>query len=81
MALHQHDTNANELWLYFQTVNAWVEATFPSYRREMKGVAWGELYNQFKDKPPNSKWLDAEVTRLMADEDVERKKGDLSIYA
>lgn len=75
MALHQHDTNANELWLYFQAVIAWVEATFPSYRREMKGVAWGELYNQFKDKPLDSKWLDTEVTRLMADEDVERKKG------
>ncbi|MEJ6011454.1 HNH endonuclease family protein [Novosphingobium aquae] len=75
MALHQHDPNANELWLYFQAVIAWVQATYPTYRSEMKSVSWGELYNEFKAKPLDSKWLDAEVTRLMADEDVERKKG------
>lgn len=78
MALHQHDPNANELWLYFQAVIAWVQATFPTYRREMKGVEWGPLYNQFKSKALDSKKLDAEVARLMMDEDVERKKG---IYA
>ena len=41
----------------------------------MKTVPWGELYNQFKDKPLDIKKLDAEVNRLMLDEDVERKKG------
>lgn len=75
MALHQHDPNANELWLYFQAVIAWTQATYPSYRKEMKGVPWGELYNKFKSKPLDSKKLEAEVTRLMLDEDVERKKG------
>lgn len=75
MALHQHDPNANELWLYFQAVIAWVQATFPAYRKEMKGVPWGELYNEFKSKPLDSKKLEEEVTRLMLDEDVERKKG------
>ena len=75
MALHQHDPNANELWLYFQAAIAWVQATFPTYRKEMKGVPWGELYNQFGSKPLDSKKLDEEVTRLMLDEDVKRKKG------
>lgn len=75
MALHQHAPNANELWLYFQSVIAWVQATYPTYRKEMKTVPWGELYNQFKDKSLDSKKLDAEVARLMLDEDVERKKG------
>lgn len=75
MARHQHKPNANELWLYFQAVIAWVQATFPTYRSEMKSVAWGDLYNEFKDKPIDSAWLDGEVTKLMADEDVVRKKG------
>lgn len=75
MARRQHDPNANELWLYFQAVIAWVQATYPSYRQEMKTVAWGELYNKYKGVPLDSKKLDAEVTRLMLDEDVERKKG------
>ncbi len=42
MAEHQHDTNCNELWLYFQSVINWVEVTFPVYRgKEMKGLEWG----------------------------------------
>jgi hypothetical protein len=75
MAEHQQDPNANELWLYFQAVIAWVQATYPTYRAEMKGVPWGELYNQFGNTALDSAKLDAEVARLMADEDVTRKKG------
>jgi hypothetical protein len=75
MAAHQRDSNANELWLYFQSVIAWVRTIFPKYRKEMKGVPWGEPYNQFKDAPLDEKQLEADVTRLMLNEDVERKKG------
>jgi len=75
MALHQHDPNAAELWLYFRSVIGWVEATFPTYRAEMKSVPWGELYNQFNGELLDSSRLEAEVARLMLDEDVERKKG------
>ena len=75
MAKHQHDPNANELWLYFQAVIAWVEATFPSYRKEMRGLPWGDLYNAHKDEPHDSKKLEATVSALMADEDVEKKSG------
>lgn len=75
MALHQHDPNANELWLYFQAVIAWVKSIYPTYRQEMKGVPWGELYNQFKGNAYDTKKLEAEVERLMVDEDVERKRG------
>jgi hypothetical protein len=48
MAEHQKESNANELWLYFNSVITWVETVFPQYRREMKGVAWGLLFNEFK---------------------------------
>ncbi len=75
MAIHQHDPNANELWLYFQSVINWVKVTFPKYRREMKGIAWGRLYNQFKDAKLDHKKLEEEIARLMEDEDVTNKKG------
>jgi hypothetical protein len=75
MATHQHDPNSNEIWLYFQQVIAWVRATFPTYRREMKGIPWGALYNTFKTEALDSAKLEAEVDQLMADEDVENKKG------
>jgi hypothetical protein len=75
MARHQHDPNANELWLYFQAVIAWVKIAFPKYRREMKGVSWGELYNKFKDVRLDSAALEREVRALMIDDDVTRRKG------
>ncbi len=75
MADHQHDKNADELWKYFQKVIDWVLATFPNYRREMKGVQWGELYNKFKDKKLNTKKLELEIGLLMQDEDVNNKPG------
>ena len=78
MSKHQHDENATRLWQYFQKVIGWVKATFPEYRREMKGVDWGTLYNQFKDKEFDTDKLEKRVAKLMQDDDVERKSG---IYA
>lgn len=75
MAEHQHDKNANQLWLYFQTVINWVRATFPKYRKEMKGLAWGELYNTHKDDNLDPKSLEAEMAQLMSDDEVTKKKG------
>ncbi len=75
MAKHQHSKNAEELWQYFQEVIAWVRTTFTNYRREMNGVQWGELYNEFKDKKVNASKLEAEIKKLMQDEDVTKKSG------
>jgi len=75
MSKNQHETNANELWLYFQAVISWIKATFPKYRKEMKGIKWGFLYNDYKDQKFDPKKLEDEITTLMLDEDVENKKG------
>lgn len=75
MGKRQHDTNAEELWKYFQKVIEWVQATFPKYRSVMKGIEWGELYDKFKDVKQDAEKLENEVAKLIADEDVENKKG------
>lgn len=75
MSNHQHDPNANEIWLYFQSVISWVKATFPKYRREMKGIGWGFLYNEFKTQNFDHKKLEEEISTFMQDEDVTNKKG------
>lgn len=75
MGKHQHEPNANELWLYFQNVINWVKVVFPNYRKEMKGIEWGFLYNEFKNKNFDSKKLEKEISKLMQDEDVTNKKG------
>ena len=75
MSKNQHEPNATELWLYFQSVINWVKANFSKYRREMKGVKWGFLYNEFKNEKYDSKKLEKQISVLMEDEDVGNKKG------
>lgn len=75
MAKNQHEPNANELRLYFNSVIDWVKAVFPKYRKEMKGIEWGFLYNEFKSQRFDSKKLEEEISQLMQDEDVTKKSG------
>ena len=76
MAKHQHDPSAVSLWNYFRSVIDWVQVIFPKYRKEMKGLPWGLFYNEHKDRTDlDPKALEADVSRLMADEDVTKKSG------
>lgn len=75
MGNHQHDPNANELWLYFASVINWAKLLFPKHRREMQRVPWGLLYNDLKDKPFDANDLERKVARLMIDDDVTNKAG------
>lgn len=75
MSAHQHDQNANEIWTYYRNVIWWVEQTFTTYRKEMKGVPWGPLYNRFKDQPFDTDALETQVQVLMQDTDVTRHQG------
>ncbi|MGH1600192.1 HNH endonuclease family protein [Campylobacter majalis] len=67
--------NADELWLYFSNVIDWVKAKFSKYRKEMKGLEWGFLYNKFKDLPLDAKELEERILTLMKDSEVGNKKG------
>jgi hypothetical protein len=75
MAQHQNDEDASVLWEYFQSVINWVKQTFTKYRREMKGVEWGLLYNTYNETELDTNKLEEEIKRLMIDEDVTNKKG------
>ncbi|EAY4774906.1 DUF262 domain-containing protein [Salmonella enterica] len=75
MSVHQHDPDALALWRYFQDVITWAKGTFTVYRKEMKSVEWGVLYNEFKNELLDAKKLEAEISELMQDEDVTKKSG------
>lgn len=75
MAKHQNDSNAVELWEYFQNVIAWVRQTFPNYRKQMNGVEWGLLYNDFKNTVLDPGKLEAEIANLIQDDDVTKLSG------
>ena len=75
MGKHQNDTNANELWLYFQAVIAWVKAMFTTYRKKMKDIDWGILYNQYHEKEFDPVQLENEILELIENEEVTSHKG------
>ena len=60
---------------YLETAISWIKAVFPNYRREMKGIDFGILYNEFKDEEFDSKEIEKEIVELMQDEDVSKKSG------
>lgn len=76
MATHQHDPNATALWLYFQSVITWVNATFTVKRKKfMKGIEWGLLYNKYKDVIFDTKKIEEDTAKLIAGDEVEKKSG------
>jgi len=75
MGQHQNDANANELWVYFQFVIGWVKALFIVYRKEMKGIDWGSLYNQYHENSYDPAQLEDEICSLIENEEVTNHKG------
>lgn len=81
MGKHQHKTDAIELWDYFKDVIDWVETIFVGNKKTdirskyMKKVPWGELYNEFKDENLDPKKIQAEVSKLMQDDDIKNLQG------
>lgn len=51
MEEHIGDSDASELWNYFNDVINWVKELFPgTYEKGMNSVNWGILYNQYKNE-------------------------------
>lgn len=76
MAVHQHDEDANDLWLYFQSVINWAKMLFPTKRKKITDAqAWGLLYNQYHSKQYNSNALETDIKKLVLDDDVTKKAG------
>lgn len=79
MARHQHNTDSQELWQYWQEVFDWVNRVFPnqdsSRTKIMKGLPWGVFYNKHKDDKLNAQALEAKIITLINDVEVDSKKG------
>ncbi len=79
MSAHQHDSDAQELWQYWQAVFDWVKRIFPNQdnarTKLMKGLSWGVFYNKYKDKKLNAAELEKRIVTLIDDDEVDNKKG------
>ena len=79
MSVHQHDKDADELWQYWQAVFDWVKRVFPNQdsgrAQLMKGLPWGEFYNEHKDEHLNAAYLEQRLVELIDDDEIDSKKG------
>jgi len=75
MSRHRYDDNIDELKNYFDSVIDWVSAVFTDVEREMCGLEWGRLYEQYHGQPYNPQEVTEEVKRLYADPYVKNRKG------
>lgn len=76
MATHQHDMDANDLWLYFQGVIDWAKRYFPVKRKKiLEAQDWGLLYNRYYQNSYNSNVLEQEIQKLLEDDDVTKQTG------
>ena len=81
MREHQAASDALELWTYFQSVISWIKAKFKVYRKEMKGIEWGLIYNKFDEKTRNAfdpEKIEAELKKYFGyeyEDQITNKKG------
>lgn len=79
MAVHQQDADANDLWLYFQSVINWAKMLFPNKRKGITDAQdWGLLYNKYQGGRYNSNTLEDELKKLLFDDDVTKNAGIIS---
>lgn len=79
MAAHRQDAGIRELQTYFTTVIDWVSGVFTAPPDSaMRGIDWGELYEQYKGTAYKSDKIDDRLQELLLDPAVRDRKG---IYA
>lgn len=75
MSLHRYDDNIKELKTYFKSVIDWVSGVFTDIEKEMCGLEWGRLYEEYHTKPYNPKTVSDEVKKLYSDPYIKNRKG------
>lgn len=73
MSLHRHDTTILELQSYFNSVIDWAKGVFGIPYDEMKGLPWGEYYENYHNTPYQN--VRQRVDTLLADVTIKRKQG------
>lgn len=75
MSRHRSDKNINELKNYLNSVIEWVSSVFIDVKKEMCGLEWGRLYEEYHTKPYNSAKVSDEVQKLYGDLYLKNRKG------
>ena len=75
MSKHRYENDIIELKKYFNNVIDWVSNIFLDVEKEMAGIEWGRLYEEYRKKTYNSAKVSKEVQKLYGDSYVKNRKG------
>lgn len=76
LSTHRGDKDITGLKNYFNAVIDWIGSVFTrSPDKEMRGLEWGRLYEEYHNQSYNAAALDADVDALLGDPSVGKKKG------
>lgn len=72
---HRGTSDIRELKGYFNDVIDWVSSVFKDVEKEMQGLPWGRLYEQYHGQAYDPARVSAEVKRLYGDPYVKNRRG------
>ena len=75
LSKHRYDTDINELKNYFTSVIDWINGVFIDVESEMRGLAWGRLFEAYHNTPYDPADVSNKVHALYADAAVKNRKG------
>lgn len=75
MSSHRTQGDINELKTYFNSVIDWVSSVFIDVEKEMQGLEWGRIYEQYHSKSYDPKKVAIEVKKLYGDPYVKNRRG------
>lgn len=75
MSEHRNDQSIAEMKSYFDTVLNWVSSIFAQVEKEMRGLEWGRLYEEYHNFSYNSDQISSKVMELYGDPFVKNRKG------
>jgi hypothetical protein len=75
MSAHRTKGDINELRNHFSSVIDWASSVFTDVEKEMQGLEWGRLYEQYHAKSYDPAKVSAGVKRLYADPYVKNRRG------
>lgn len=75
MSQHRFNNDIIELKTYFNSVIDWISSVFIDVIPDMKGLEWGNLYEQYHTKSYNPQVLHEKIMQLESDIFVLNKKG------
>ena len=75
MSRNRNSKDITEVKNYFNSVIDWISSVFLDVKPEMRGLKWGQLYEEYHSQAYNPGEVSDKLNKLYADENVHNKKG------